>query len=174
MRAETRVLALGAAMVMASGVMLQARRNAGQPPAASLAAAARQEIEAFNQKFIEAHLKMDNQAVKSLWAEDGVSLLPEMAPLSSKKEIGKFIDEVTAKMRGYHMEKMDVDFEGIEVSGDWASEWGFEHQVVQPPGSQPPLNEYGKLLLVLHRESDGSWKIKREMWNQGANEAARK
>ena len=174
MRVRTAVLGIGAAMALACGVMLSARRSEGRTRAASGPGAEKQEIEAFNKRFIEAHLKMDNLAVTSLWAEDGVSLLPEMAPLSSKKEIGKFIDEVTAKMRGYHMEKMDVDFEGIEVSGDWASEWGFEHQVVQPPGSQPPLNEYGKLLLVLHRESDGSWKIKREMWNQGANEAARK
>ena len=165
MRVRMRVLACGAAMVLAWGVMLSTGHSEGRTM--PVARAERQEIEAFNKKFIEAHLKMDNAAVTRLWAEDGVSLLPEMAPMMSKKEIGKFIDDVTARMHGYHMEKMDVDFQGIEVSGDWASEWGFEHQVVQPPGDRPALNEYGKLLLVLHREADGSWKIKREMWNQG-------
>jgi uncharacterized protein (TIGR02246 family) len=167
MRVHIRVLLCGLAMVPACGVMVLARRNDGLT--ASAPAAERQEIEAFNKKFIEAHSKMDNAAVMSLWAEDGVSLLPGMAPLASKKEIGQFIDGVTTKMHGYHMEKMDVDFQGIEASGDWASEWGFEHQVIQPPGGQPPLDEHGKLLLVLHRQSDGSWKIKREMWNQGAS-----
>jgi ketosteroid isomerase-like protein len=64
------------------------------------------------------------------------------------------------------MQKMDVDFQGIEVSGDWASEWAEEHQVVQPPGKRV-IDSYGKLLLVLHREAEGNWRITREMWNQG-------
>jgi ketosteroid isomerase-like protein len=29
------------------------------------------------------------------------------------------------------------------------------------------IDSYGKLLLVLHKESDGNWRVKREMWNQG-------
>ena len=69
------------------------------------------------------------------------------------------------------MEKMELDFRGIEVSGDWASEWAFEHQVVQPPDrAKPAFDGRGKMLLVLHREADGSWRIKREMWNQGEKE----
>jgi ketosteroid isomerase-like protein len=101
-----------------------------------------------------------------MWAEDGISLLPATDPMIGKEAIGKFVDEVTGRMRGYHMQKMDVDFQGIEVSGDWASEWAEEHQVVQPPG-RPVIDSYGKLLLVLRREADGNWRITREMWNQG-------
>jgi hypothetical protein len=36
-------------------------------------------------------------------------------------------------MAGCHMQKVEMDFQGIAVSGDWASEWAYEHQVVQPP-----------------------------------------
>ena len=42
---------------------------------------ARAEIEAFNKKFVDAHLKMDNAAIMNMWAEDGVSLLPATAPM---------------------------------------------------------------------------------------------
>ncbi len=129
--------------------------------------AGRKEIEDFNTKFIEAHLKMDNAAVLNLWADDGVSLLPETAPMIGKEAIGKFMEDVTAKMPGYHMEKIDVDFQGVEVNGDWASEWAFEHQIVKAPDDRPSFDGHGKLLLVLHREKDGNWRIKREMWNQG-------
>ena len=50
----------------------------GQADSAS-AEVARKEIEAFNVKFLEAHQRMDNAATVGMWAEDGVSLLPETA-----------------------------------------------------------------------------------------------
>ena len=130
-------------------------------------ASSRAEIAAFNKKYIAAHLRMDNAAVMSMWAEDGISLLPATDPIIGKEAIGKFMDEVMGRTPGYHMRRMDVDFQGIEVSGNWASEWAEEHQVVQPPPGKRVLDSYGKLLLVLHREADGNWRITREMWNQG-------
>ena len=134
---------------------------------ANRAITARAEIDAFNKKYIAAHLRMDNAAVLSLWAEDGISLLPATDPIIGKEAIAKFMDEVVGRLPGYHMQKMDVDFQGIEVSGDWASEWAEEHQVVQPPPGKRVIDSYGKLLLVLHREADGNWRVTREMWNQG-------
>lgn len=129
--------------------------------------ARRGEIDAFNRKMIDAHLKMDNEAVMDLWAEDGVSLLPGTAPMIGKKAITKFLDDVTARMPGNRMEKLDMDFQGIEVSGEWASEWALEHQIVKAPDGQIAFDGHGKMLLVLHRGTDSKWRIKREMWNQG-------
>jgi uncharacterized protein (TIGR02246 family) len=150
-----------------SGGGLASARSAARRQAAGGNDEGRREIDAFNKKYIAAHLRMDNTAVMSMWAEDGTSLLPATDPMIGKEAIGKFMDEVTGKMPGYHMQKMDVDFQGIEVSGDWASEWAEEHQVVQPPPGRRVIDSYGKLLLVLHREADGNWRITREMWNQG-------
>ena len=128
----------------------------------------RHEIDAFNAGFLAAHLNMDTPAILEMWADDGVSLLPEAAPITGKPAIAKFLAGATEQLKGWRMEKMELDFHGIEVSGDWASEWAFEHQVVRPPDeSKPVFDGRGKILLVLHREADGNWKIKREMWNQG-------
>jgi len=126
----------------------------------------RAEIEAFNKQYIEAHLKMNNAAIMATWAEDGVGLLPGTAPMIGKATIGKFLNDVTSQMAGYRMQKVEMDFQGISVSGDWASEWACEHQVVQPPDQKPVIDSYGKLLLVLHKEADGNWRVTREMWNQ--------
>jgi uncharacterized protein (TIGR02246 family) len=126
-----------------------------------------QEIEAFNAKFLEVTLKMDNAGVMALWADDGVTLLPGLAPISSKVTISKWLDEVVAKMPGYRVTKQENDFHDIQVSGEWASEWGTTHQVVQPPDGKPVIEIYGKILLVLHKGKDGAWRISEEMWNTG-------
>jgi len=152
---------------LSGGGLASARSEMRAGQAAGGNEAARREIEAFNKKYIAAHLRMDNTAVLSMWAEDGISLLPATDPMIGKEAIGKFMDEVVGRMPGYHMQKMDVDFQGIEVSGDWASEWAEEHQVVQPPPGRRMIDSSGKLLLVLRREADGNWRITREMWNQG-------
>lgn len=161
-----KMLACAASILLLMEGMLAARHGEGAYRSGD-ADRGRREIEAFNKKFIEAHLQMDNAAVLNLWAEDGVSLLPASQPLAGKAAIGRFLDDVVARMPGYRMERVEVDFRGLEVNGDWASEWALEHQAVRPPDNKPMLDSYGKLLLVLHRGGDGGWRIKREMWNQG-------
>lgn len=122
------------------------------------------EIESFNRKFQELHLKMDNAGVLALWEEDGVALMPGQPPLVWKPAITAWLNKVTAGTAGSKVTAEDLQFHDIIVSGDWASEWATEHQVVEQSG-KPAFEGYGKLALVLHRSPNGEWKIKQEMWN---------
>lgn len=126
----------------------------------------RTEIEAFNQKFGDATRRMGNAATVALWADDGISLLPSTKPIVGKKAIAAFLDRVTAEIQGARMQKFEMECFAIDVSGDVASEWCSEHQVVLMPGGKPPFNGRGKMLLVLRRGLDGKWRLLREMWNQ--------
>ena len=134
------------------------------PQTPTPAADPKAEILAFNEKFINAHLRMDNPAIIALWADDGVSLLPSMAPLAGRANIGKFINDISAQMPGYRIVREKIDFHDIQVSGEWASEWGLETQGLQPP-NQPVMEGYGKILFVLHKDASGEWKFQQEMWN---------
>jgi len=125
----------------------------------------RQEIEAWNQKYIAAHLRMDNAAILAMWQEDGVSLLQGMDPIQGKVAIEKFFDEAVAQIAGYHLKTMEIDFREIQVMGDWAYEWGIEHQVLEPPPGKEPFDGRGNILLILHKNPNGEWKIKQEMWS---------
>jgi ketosteroid isomerase-like protein len=80
----------------------------------------RKEIDAFNAKFLEARLKMDTPGIPEAWSEDGVSLLPETAQLAGKSAIARFLAGVTEQLKGWRMEKTELDFQEIEVSADWA------------------------------------------------------
>lgn len=123
------------------------------------------EIEGFNQRFIAAHLKMDNTLIMSFWADDGVSLMPDMAPIVGKNAITKFVDDAVASMPGYRVTKQEIEFHDIQLSGDWASEWGLEHQVARGPEGKPTFDGHGKILLILRKGRQGDWKIQQEMWN---------
>jgi uncharacterized protein (TIGR02246 family) len=124
------------------------------------------DLAAFNTTFRDVILKMDSAGTVALWAEDGVSLLPETAPIVGKQAIARFMEAVTKDLAGYHVTKEDIDWKDTRVSGDWASEWGIVHQEVMPPGEKPAIEVYGRIALVLHKEA-GGWKIEQEMWNSG-------
>jgi ketosteroid isomerase-like protein len=133
-------------------------------------AAERQKIEQFNHELDDAILHMDNARILALWADDGVTLLPGMAPVEGKINVAAFMQRAIASMPGFHVTEQHTDFRNIEISGDWASEWGLAHQVATPPGGKAPIEVHGKILLVLHRDSAGAWKIKQEMWNDDAKQ----
>lgn len=125
----------------------------------------RKEIEAFNKNYVELHLKMQTHAIFDLWADDGVDLMPGEAPIIGKKAIVAWVEDLLAKMPGHIVLKQEMEFHDIYVAGEWASEWATEHQVVQPPDGKPLIEGFGKMALILHRESSGQWKIQQEMWN---------
>jgi len=131
-------------------------------------ASPRAEIEAFNHALENATRHMDNAATLALWDDDGVSLLPSTKPVVGKKAIADFLTSVTSTLGGAHMESFAMACRDIETSGDWASEWCTEHQVVRLPGNKT-FDGRGTMLFVLHRGTDAKWRIKREMWNQGAS-----
>ena len=125
------------------------------------------EIARFNHALEEATRAMKNAAVLALWDDDGVSLLPGQAPLVGKKAIGRFFDDVTAKMPGAKMVTFELQCYDVRVEGRTATEWCSEHQVVQFADGKPPFDGHGNMLLVLHKGDDGVWRLRAEMWNAG-------
>jgi ketosteroid isomerase-like protein len=135
--------------------------------AAQSVAAEKAGIERFNEALRQATLHMDNAATLSLWEETGVSLLPATAPITGKRALAAFLDRVTSSMSSAKMQSFALECFDLHVSGDWASEWCTEHQIVDlADGKQ--FDGRGKMLLVLHRGPAGAWRIQTEMWNEAA------
>jgi len=166
-RRRRRIVRSASLMAVAACLAAGTARLAGDSGAmsAGAGAGAAKEIAAFNQKFMDAGLHMDNAAIIACYADDGVSLLPGMAAMEGRKTIARWLDGLVAEMPGYHVVRNDFESHDLRIHGDWASEWVSTHQVVQPPGGKPPLDNWGKMLLVLHRETSGNWVIAQEMWN---------
>ncbi|MEO6966914.1 MAG: nuclear transport factor 2 family protein [Rhodanobacteraceae bacterium] len=131
-------------------------------------------VDAFNRAFDQATRNMDNAATLALWEDNGVSLLPSTAPIIGKKAIATFMDDVLRQLPGAHMKSFEDRCFDIQISGDLASEWCQEHQVVTFNDGKPPFDGRGKMLLVLHRGAEGHWRLRQEMWNQAATEPVSK
>jgi uncharacterized protein (TIGR02246 family) len=150
------MVAAGIVFLMAGGIRMKAGDSNSD---------GKKEIEAFNKKFLELHLKMDTPGIMATWAEDGVDLMQGEAPLLGRKKITAWVEGILAKMPGYKVTTEEMEFHDIQVCGDWATEWATEHQVTQAPQGKQIFEGYGKMALILHREASGQWKIKQEMWN---------
>ncbi len=123
-------------------------------------------IEAFNHRLEDATRHMDSAATLALWADDGISLLPSTKPIVGKPAIAAFFKSVTDSIAGAKMKSFEMECHDIDISGDLATEWCTEHQIVELPGGKPPFDGRGKMLFVLRKSHDGNWLIEREMWNQ--------
>ena len=129
-------------------------------------------VAAFNKAFADAIRSMNNQAVLSLWENDGVALLPDTAPVRGKAEMSVMLQDVSRSHPKARMESFTNECFDIEGSGPWVSEWCLEHQIVSEPG-KPTFDGRGKMLLVLHQQASGEWRLVREMWNHaGPSEGA--
>jgi ketosteroid isomerase-like protein len=125
-------------------------------------------IATFNRALDSATRNMDNVATLALWENDGISLLPSTPPIVGKQAIATFLDGIQKQYPGAHMQSFESQCFDIQVSGDLATEWCTEHQIVKLTDGKPPFDGRGKMLLVLHRGVDGKWRVRQEMWNQAA------
>jgi len=121
-------------------------------------------IVAFNHALAAATRAMDNDAILALWEDGGTSLLPDMPPIEGKPAMTSFLAGVDKQLRGARMRKFELACHAIQITGDWASEWCEEHQMISFANGRPPFNGTGRLLLVLHRGPNRVWRLSREMW----------
>jgi len=145
------VAALGAAV----GTALMAREN-------RTVEQDRAGIERLHQQDIAATLSDKADELANLWDNDAVRIQPGYPAEVSKALIvanDKHWEETKGKQKTLcgHMEIQDV-----KIAGDWAFEWAyFSYKGSNAEGKVSTAQ--GKVMRVLHRQADGSWKFARVM-----------
>jgi uncharacterized protein (TIGR02246 family) len=120
-------------------------------------------IEKVRQQDIAATLSRDPVALTDLWTDDAVRLGAGAPPEVGKPAIRASNERQTAnkgfKVRSYVPETRDLTF----LDGGWAVEWRtFTASYVESPGSEVK-HVRGKVLMVLKKLPDGSWRCFRGM-----------
>ena len=122
-------------------------------------------IEELHRKDVAATLASDPKLLAELWTDDAVRLQP-----GGPAEVGlavirnndqkQLAEHPGAKVLSYRPEIKDV-----QIAGDWAFEWNdFEASYKETPDGKT-VSLHGKALRVLKKQSDGTWRFARVMWN---------
>jgi ketosteroid isomerase-like protein len=120
-------------------------------PAADLAA-----IEKLNQEDIEATLAQDPKRLIDGWAEDAVAFFPGRPPAVGKQAIWKvYSQSPRMKVLSYASKYKNLQVEG---GLGLACEWFEKKAEYKLSPESPPISFHANGLLVLKRQSDGSWK----------------
>ena len=124
-------------------------------------------IEAVNQRDVQFALAGDAAMMMSQWTDDFV-LLPPVGPILRGR------DTIAEAFRGVEspgIVEYVLEIQEVRVLGDHAFQWGTYRYRVRPPADDRTVRTSGKIMRILQRQPDGSWKIHRTMSTQDPSTA---
>ena len=94
----------------------------------------------------------------------GWAVLSGTPPIVGKAAFHDFVKQALAKSPAVKVVKYAPDIHDIQVAGNVAYEWGYFDTTQKSFEQQAPESLRAKLLRVMRRQPDGSWKFARVMW----------
>ena len=113
-------------------------------------------IEAVAARIDRAALAQDWDMVFALFAEDAVSMTQGYPTSEGRSAMRAAVDSV---MAGVRVTAHTIEFRAIAGSGDLAYARGTYRQAYMVDGSDQRIDVNGRLLAVLRKQRDGSWRI---------------
>lgn len=128
-------------------------------------------IERLHREDVEATLSGKADDFRKLWDEEAVRLEP-----GGEAEVGRsliYADDKRQETKnpGAQILSYQPMINDLKIVDGWAFEWGYFEGTFKESATAKPVPMRGKLLRVLKRQADGSWKFVRVMWNE-ANRAS--
>jgi uncharacterized protein (TIGR02246 family) len=133
-------------------------RSAAETPQPGTHAADLAAIEKLNQEDIEATLVQDPKRLIDLWAEDAVAYYPGEPPAVGKQAIGAHNEKFRAQFPNLKVLSYTSKYKNLQVEGGLACEWFEKDAEYKLSPESPPARWHANGLLVVKRQSDGSWK----------------
>jgi len=113
-------------------------------------------IEIINQQDMQFAVANDLAGMMSQWTDD-IVLLPAAGPIqrgrSAIAEASRGV-ETSVEILEYVL-----DIQEVKVLGDYAYQWGTYRYRMRPRTGGEPIRTGGKIMRILQRQPDGSWKI---------------
>ena len=121
-------------------------------------------IEKLHQDDISATVARDADALTALWDDDAVLLQLGAPPIVGKAAFHDFMRQALANSSSVKVVKYVPDIRDVQVVDNVAYEWGYFDAAQKSSDQQAPQKLRAKLLRVMKRQPDGSWKFTRIMW----------
>jgi len=122
-------------------------------------------INKLHQREMEAAKKWDVDTLASLWTNDIVTLPADEPPVIGKDANRASVERLRNESGDLQIADYILSFNEVKIVDDWAFEWGTYSGTVKPAAGGEPLRATGKVIRVLKKDSDGSWRIARAMYN---------
>lgn len=121
----------------------------------------RQQVRAVVDREVAAAQRGDIRAYVRL-LDDGAVFLPPNQPPKDGADLRQWLRDF---LKDFTVEWLSFTHHKTEVSGDLAYHtYSYGWKITSKAGGEP-LVEHGKGLHVLRRDSGGTWRILREIWN---------
>ena len=152
---STRTAVLFALIVASSSTAYAGSKGSDQGVREAQAA-----IEAANAKFSEAFARGDAKALSAMYTTDAIVFPPDGEMIRGNEAIGDFWKAT----RDGGVQSAALTTIDVGRSGDVAYEVGTVSLTIQPAGKEP-TTAIAKYVVVWKRQTDGSWKLHRDIWN---------
>jgi ketosteroid isomerase-like protein len=120
-------------------------------------------IQRLHQQDVEATLSDDADQLAKLWDENAVRLQKGAPAEMSKAIIYSNDKRWQANLHGGRTLSYKPDLKDLQIVDGWAFEWGIFEVVYRESEHGKEVTIHGKVLRVLKRQTDGSWKFARVM-----------
>ena len=121
-------------------------------------------IRVLTERWIAAVEAGDVDGVLSLYTDDAVRLPPDGPAFSGKEAFEEYFSGAFEQF-SFEVVWPVEGTEEIVVARGWAYHLSEYAMLVTPKEDGETMEENGKVLEIIQRQSDGSWKLAREIWN---------
>lgn len=167
----SRRYSIVALVALAACTTKEARRQDTAAPATATlagspapdAAAVRQAIEAANARYDSAAVKGDTAALAAFYTDDAILMMSGIPAARGHDAIAKTYAGMGSAMK---LSAMKLTTQDVIVSGEYAVETGSYDLSGQPTAKgAKPQRDVGKYIVVWKKQTDGSYKILRDIAN---------
>ncbi len=126
--------------------------------------ATNEQLDKLRQQYSEAIANGDTEKLVGFYTEDAVLMIPNAPSVVGRNMIRQQFSEALGK----YNEKMEIRSEETQLAGDWAYDRGTLLTTVTPKSGGEPMKMEGKYVVILKKDTDGSWKLSRVIFNENA------
>ena len=155
------------AFALASMLTFAGCQTAPKPEEKMDVAADTTAINALRDKVTAAYNSTDAAALAATYADDAIMMNPNQDPVEGKPAIQASYEAMFKENAGTVAINLALSPLETQVAGDWAYDRGNATSTVTPKSGKP-VEQLGKYLVIAKRQTDGSWKVYREMSNMNS------
>ena len=115
-----------------------------------------------HQEWLNAMKANDAEALGRLVTADVVLLPPHQQPVAGRQGVIDWFGSVVQQARTVGVGILERE---VIVAGEFAIERGAFTWNVAPTAGGSNFEDHGNWLAIWQRQSDGAWKVKRNIWN---------